>query len=1161
MNKLILLALILLSIFSYSRSIDKTPKFYQVDSRLTSEDYQAGTLIIKEKPQFKGVLQGNDTPGREFLDEVISNLGIHGIKKEYPNHKSPELKTDKLGNPLVDISTINQVKFDESINIEDAINQLLSTNMFEYVEPLFLHKLLYTPNDTLATTNQYYLDLINAFEAWDISKGDTNIVIGITDTGIKKNHDDIINKIKYNYADPINGIDDDGDGYVDNFYGWDIGNTDNDPELELSQHGVWVAGLAGMETDNVSFGAGVGFNCKILPIRIDSAGQLPRAYNGIVYAADHGSHIINCSWGSANTWSQYGQDIINYATFTKNALVVCAAGNSNADEAFYPASFNNALSVGMIDSTDIINSISTYNYKIDVVAPGGQVETTHNDNGWINTGAGSSFSSPIVAGIAAIIKSENPSWTPMQIAGQIKVTSDITDTLAGNLAYKDKLGDGRVNMYRALTEMDKPYLEMNSYSLSNGTPLDGDVVELTAEFTNYLSPSSSDLRISLESSSPYINITNETAVLGIIGTLETGDNISEPFAFEILPGAPRNTEVELIIRHKDGDYKSKEVISFTLNKDYADLNINDVNITITSNGRLGYSEDNQLGGSGVTYQTAGNALYQMGFMVAQNSSKVSFSINNEFALEEAIEIIEPGNESDKDIRTYIDDSPAGGNALGISVRNKAMAWNKEGHKNYVITEFTIYNNSGGDLIDIYPALYADWDIVNYATNEVYFDHSRNMGVAFNPGGTYAGIRMLTDTNKTKFYAINADGSHGSISTYDGYTHEEQFNTASGAIERFTAPTGDIAEVIGAGPIAISNGDSSRITFAIILGNDSASVVAGSDSAAAQYYNIRHVESGLTSIVNVSCNGDQNGSATVDASFGIEPYFYSWNDSENQTTATATDLSAGHYIVTVSDAVGNSTTSSVVIGEPDSLKIFVDSVYLASCNGYCDATADIRVEGGTMGYDYEWSDPSIPSTLFPLLCVGEHQLIITDAGGCTDSISFSTTEPEALVITVLDTIHQTHPDTCNGFASIEATGGIQPYSYTWDNESSSDTTFADSLCRNEYTISVIDSKGCIVSKDIEIELDYEEPIIEDPASIKDQVNEEILVFPIPSNDRVNIQSKKVIQNIQIYDIQGKMILEKDIQELSFIIDNLNSGIYQMIMYLDSGIVSKRFEIVK
>lgn len=1155
MRSLLLAILVSLTSVSFAKSIDKAPKVFQLPEGISSEDYQAGTIVIKEKAEFKGVLAGRDVNGKDFLHQVMVNIGISEVQKEFPFHQTPKLKTDKQGNPHIDLSTINRIKFDESIDIETAINQLLSTGMFEYAEPLFLQSILYVPNDTLIDV-QYYHDLIQAYDGWDISKGDTNIVIAITDTGIEKNHDDLKNKIKFNYADPINGIDDDGDGYVDNFHGWDVGDNDNDPEIHTSNHGLWVAGIAGMEADNVGHGAGVGYNSMILPVKImDASGTIANSYNGIVYAADHGADIINCSWGSANSWSQYGQDIVTYATITKNALVVCAAGNSTADEAFYPASFKYALSCGMIDSNDVINSNSTWNYRIDVAAPGGWMPTTHRNNGWQNVGSGSSFSSPVVAGMAAIIKAENPTWSAMQIAGQIKTTSEITDTITANLPYQDKLGDGRVNLYNALTQSGKPYIEIDSYSFGNSAFTDNDTILFTGDFINYLDPSSSALTATIESPSSYVEIIDGTVTLGIVNTLASTNNNSNPFKFRIIPGAPTNTSIDLIVRYSDGSYTSKDAITVVINRDYIDMDINDVLVTIASNGRLGFGAGNQLNGSGISYQNASNILYEMNFMIAQSTTQVSFARDDEFVKNGALNVLNPGLESDRDIKTFFDDSPAGGNELGVNVKAKALAWDKSGHENYVISEYKIVNKSGGDLVDIFPALYADWDIGTWNANIAYYDAERHMGVAYFPGGTYAGLRLLTDTAKTNFYALSNDGSDGSISIYDGYSQEEQYNTATGGLQRTSASLGDIAELIGAGPMTLSDNDSIRIAFAIILGMDSASIVAGADSAATQYYNIRHVDMNLSAIQNVACNGDSNGSATVSSEYGIEPYSYSWNDGENQTGATANDLDPGQYIVTVTDAVGNTNTRNVIVGEPDSLIATLNSVSNATCFDYCDATVGLSVTGGTMGYNYHWNDSTLPNSPAPLLCAGSFELVVEDANGCTDSLAFSTSQPLELTLALSDTVHQSHPDTCNGSASIVAAGGIAPYSYSWDDDNSSVTTSVDSLCADYFTATVIDANGCITQLGVTIELDYEEP-----SSIF-STNGEFNLYPNPSNGVVNIKSDKLIKSIEVYALNGQVVSKINSNNTTVTIEHLNTGVYQAIIYFEDGISTKRFEIIK
>src|SRR6185369_9135626 len=125
------------------------------------------------------------------------------------------------------LTTIFEIKYSASLNIEDAINKLIPENVFEYVEPRYTAHIDYSPNDPSKTNSgQYFLTKIQAYGAWDITKGDTNVVIGIVDSGTDWDHPDLAANIKYNYKDPIDGLDNDGDGHVDNFHGWDISDND-----------------------------------------------------------------------------------------------------------------------------------------------------------------------------------------------------------------------------------------------------------------------------------------------------------------------------------------------------------------------------------------------------------------------------------------------------------------------------------------------------------------------------------------------------------------------------------------------------------------------------------------------------------------------------------------------------------------------------------------------------------------------------------------------------------------------------------------------------------------------------------------------------------------------------------------------------------------------
>ena len=275
----------------------------------------------------------NKTTTNNFFKKIEDELSLKSFKQVFPSkNKSKE---------IVDLSLIYTLNYHGKFSNEQIVDKLRQTKLFEYVELLSLPKLAYTPNDT-DVFDQYYLNLIDAFNAWDLSNGDTNVVIGITDTGWDPSHPDLLGNVKFNYSDPINGIDDDGDGYEDNFMGWDLGMNDNDATYESTSHGVNVVGVASAETDNVTGIAGVGFKTKFLPIKIsNSAGLLTHAYEGIVYAADRGCKVINCSWGSYE-FSQYHQDVVDYA-LSKGCIIVAAAGNNNSENVFYPAGYKGVV--------------------------------------------------------------------------------------------------------------------------------------------------------------------------------------------------------------------------------------------------------------------------------------------------------------------------------------------------------------------------------------------------------------------------------------------------------------------------------------------------------------------------------------------------------------------------------------------------------------------------------------------------------------------------------------------------------------------------------------------------------------------------------------------------------------------------------------------------
>ncbi|MBK9356594.1 MAG: gliding motility-associated C-terminal domain-containing protein [Bacteroidales bacterium] len=219
--------------------------------------------------------------------------------------------------------------------------------------------------------------------------------------------------------------------------------------------------------------------------------------------------------------------------------------------------------------------------------------------------------------------------------------------------------------------------------------------------------------------------------------------------------------------------------------------------------------------------------------------------------------------------------------------------------------------------------------------------------------------------------------------------------------------------------------------------------------------------------NVSCFGYSDGQATVTVTGGTPPYTYLWDDPAAQTTPTATNLQAGNYSVTVTDADGSSVTASVTIMEPNELIVNVGGIN-PSVSGGNDGEATAFVNGGTVPYTYVWDDPAAQTTATATgLTAGTYHVTVTDAHGCTATGMITLTDPSNLVVTaVVD-----HQVSCfglsDGQATATATNGVAPYSYLWNDPAAQTTPTATGLGAGVYTVTVTDASGNVSNASVTI----------------------------------------------------------------------------------------------
>lgn len=381
------------------------------------------------------------------LNGILKSLNVHGAEKLHKSKPKKNNNADKVG-----IDRIFRLKVPRGADIRRIIQELRTDPGVEYAEPNYLVQACATPDDTLYP-QQWGLAKINAPAAWNITTGSNLLVIAVLDTGLDRSHPDFAGNIWVNPGEiPGNGIDDDGNGYIDDIYGWNFAQNNNNP-MDDNSHGTYVAGIAGAATNNALGFAGLNWNVKLMGLKnLDSNGTADMATSAaaMTYAADNGADVINCSWGGYG-FSSALRDAVNYARMA-DCVVVGAAGNDPLGVPFYPAAYHGAISVGATDQADQRASFSNYGYFLKLVAPGTDVVSLTPGGGFapLPGTSGTSNSAAFVSGLAALIRANNPGYTTDQIYQKMATTAVDLGTPGWDRFH----GHGRINAFDALQGND-----------------------------------------------------------------------------------------------------------------------------------------------------------------------------------------------------------------------------------------------------------------------------------------------------------------------------------------------------------------------------------------------------------------------------------------------------------------------------------------------------------------------------------------------------------------------------------------------------------------------------------------------------------------------------------------------------------------------------------
>ncbi len=388
------------------------------------------------------------------------------------------------------------IVFNAPVNIPEVLQDYQNTNVLDYVEPDYIahgagvkgtSTVTTTPNDALysrqwglfnngtftvsgmpyTSTNDADTDMELA---WDIQTGNPNMIIAVPDTGIRLTHSDIASRIwNKSTLEPIDGVDNDGNGLIDDYQGWDYVNSDNNPTDDYG-HGTNCAGIIGAIPNNSVGYAGVNWNSKIMALKVldsNNSGSYSAMANSIYYATDNGAKIISMSVGGSTASTALSNALV-YANTNDVTFVACTM-NFNNSTTYYPsgyaATIPNVIAVGSTNSNDrrtapffwSATSGSNYGNHISVVAPGNYIWGLDyaSNTGYNSYWGGTSQATPLVAGLASLIKSQNASLTPAQIKSIIQNTAqDQVGLPSEDVAGWDQyMGWGRVNANAALLQV------------------------------------------------------------------------------------------------------------------------------------------------------------------------------------------------------------------------------------------------------------------------------------------------------------------------------------------------------------------------------------------------------------------------------------------------------------------------------------------------------------------------------------------------------------------------------------------------------------------------------------------------------------------------------------------------------------------------------------
>ncbi|MBN2543557.1 S8 family peptidase [bacterium] len=864
------------SLLSQIDNIDENREISVILSLKPSIEYKKISGEIREFPMPERRTEGRKVL-KHFWDEEYRDIHEFLIA-EYKKGNVSSVRNLWIGNGLAfsgKASVIRQLVNDD--RIQHLFEDKLCFMLHDFRPPSFEEM---APDATLSPLETAWgVTRIGAPSVWSSYNG-SNVVVGVLDTGVNYYHNDLENNIWENADEiPGNGEDDDFNGYVDDYYGYNFADGDPDPlDDGTSYHGTHTSGtVAGDGTSGTNTGVAPGAKIMALKVLFSSGSGWPSdVVEAMQYGVDNGAHVFSLSIGfergSYDTYEDYTIVRDYFRGVFENVLTIgitaaVAAGNG-ADGGYHyyapediiipadspapwepPNGHSAAMAVGNTNSSDNINysssfgpsewnddEYSDYPYgvgggsglmKPDVSAPGTNIKSCWggSETGY-TTYSGTSMSAPHLAGMIALMLDKNPTLTPEEIDSIIETTA-----LDLGISGKDSLyGSGLIRAVPAILntpELTIPFIyhQYHDVDPTGNNVFDvNETIDLIVTLDN-LGYDATGVSVTLSESSPYISLPDPTATFGSISSGSTGNNSTNPFRVHSAPDTPLGHLCELFMNiSADGGYSNTDTFEISVGtypRDYLDHNIGNLVFSVTNFGGYGYFDPTMPTPSGSGFDYNGyNYLYSAGFLMGLNYNNVithEYGQTSEWLPTSELVFTDPPEADELITTSFIDPG------TGIKITQRSYAWATE---DFILIKYDLRNTSMTTVSNFYTALYADWDI-HYASSAWYdqgsYSSTNNWGYMYDTDSppeapAYVGLVGLSPLARGSMVenAVYVYPTDGGM----GWDDTVKYNFMDGTFsDNSGSPDDDWSMIIVSGPFTLPPAAHERIGYAIVAGDN------------------------------------------------------------------------------------------------------------------------------------------------------------------------------------------------------------------------------------------------------------------------------------------------------------------------------------------------------